>query len=216
MKSGYRIVLGVVILALLTAAPAVSQDRGPNFGFFAAVDKYSDYTPLSYDESISVGAYRIGLMIEPTPSFLIKPDITLKTLKMAVDDKLNDNTYDSFEYNSAGGGVSVFYRITSYERTSLYLGPRFEYKWAGQTEWYSDGEKETEDYYNSWAVMACVAGQYSFSTHFRCFAEIGFGYGSLKSEEKRWNMAGDVSTNKTTTSPGFMAYGGQLGVAFYF
>ncbi len=217
----YRILAtGFFLFLVLATVPVVGQDwepaDGPRFGFFAGLDKLPTYSRGIGGEGIGFSQFRIGAMIEPTPLFLIKPDVLIVTSEEEEDDSLNDQKYLRDKRNTYGGGLALYYNLMPEERTSIYVGPRVDLIFQTEEDENSDGSKNSDYKTTFWGVTACLAGQYRFGPHFSFFAEIGAGYASAREERKSYNTAGDVDTDEERTDKGFYTYGGQIGVAFFF
>jgi hypothetical protein len=200
--------------------PVVGQDwapeDGPRFGFFAGLDKLPTYSRGIEGGGLGYSQFRIGAMIEPTPLFLIKPDVLIVTQEEEEDDSLNDQKYLRDKRNTYGGGVSLYYNLMPEERASIYVGPRVDLIVQTEEDENSDGSKNDDHKTTFWGFAACLAGQYRFGPHFSFFAEIGAGYASAREERKSYDTSGDVDTDEERTDRGFYTYGGQIGVAFFF
>ncbi len=216
MKRGILTAALLFALCAMAAAPVFGQDEGPRFGFFVGLDKLPSYTVGTGGE-LSLGHYRMGAMIEPTPNFLIKPDAVVYTDKTEEVDNISGDEYVDRYKKTYGGGLSLFYTISSFEKTSIYAGPRVNLLLYNEYREYNDGDKSDVDKTTFWSVVACIAGKYDISDHFSFFGEIGAGYGWAKEAEKRYaDATGDLTTDNTNYYSSIFIYGGQVGVAFYF
>lgn len=216
MKRGIFTAAVLCALCAVAAAPVFSQNKAFRFGFFVGLDKLPSYTVGIGSDLSLMGHYRIGAMIEPTPKFLIKPDVVVHTDKKEEVDNLSGEEYVSDEKKTYGGGLSLLYKISSFEKSSIYVGPRVNFLISTYYDENIDGSKDDDDKTTFWSVIACIAGKYDISDHFSVFGEIGAGYGWAKEEEKNYNTSGDLTSDETNHFSSIFTYGGQVGVAFYF
>jgi hypothetical protein len=214
MKRKCLIVVGV-LLAVLCAGPAVAQDDGFKFGFFAGVDEFPILSMSVLDartqQSDRIKDATIGLMIQPMTDFLVKTNLIWNG---AWWDDGNLDKKD--QYFVLGGELGVYYRLKTFDRTSIYIGPSLLYQYTQEIQYYTDGTTDREEHTSLYQLRLSLAGEHMLSNHFGFFGELGTGFFASDWQQINYDLTGTITSENWVHWMGFRNFSAQLGLVFYF
>ena len=150
----FRIVAGTIVLTTVAVMPAMAQEPG-KVGLVMTSDS------------------NVALRIEVTERVAIRPEVGF--IRTTTDSLGSERTTTGWS-----PGLSLLFRIKSWDRTGLYLAPRWTYSRSTIGETSNSGSGKATGH----AVSGLIGAQHNITDRFGVFGEVGVGRTSSKNESQ--------------------------------
>lgn len=150
----FRIAAGTIVLTTIAVMPAMAQEPG-RVGLLMTSDS------------------NVGLRIEATERVAIRPEVGF--IRTTSDSLGGERTTTSWS-----PGLSLLFELKSWDRTGLYLAPRWTYSRTTTGDSPNTGSAKAAGH----AVSAMIGAQHNITDRFGVFGEVGVGRTSSKTESQ--------------------------------